>query len=152
MATPTPSSDRSAQVLKLMKEGDDAFNAQDFDAMKAAHHPDMIAHVTGNAEPIHGRDAHAEAMAAMFRTFPDVHVHNDPYPVQFADGDWMTVITNVTGTFSGELLLPDGNVIPGTGKPFDLTFSTTARWDGELLVEEWASWDAQVVGQQIGLG
>ncbi|MGH3472818.1 MAG: hypothetical protein ACRDPG_12355 [Nocardioidaceae bacterium] len=63
----------------------------------------------------------------------------------------MTVITNVTGTFSGELILPDGNAIPGTGKSFDLTFSTTARWEGEVLVEEWASWDAQVMAQQIGL-
>lgn len=49
------------------------------------------------------------------------------------------------------MVLPDGNVIPGTGKPFDLTFSTTARRQGELLVEEWASWDAQVMAQQIGL-
>jgi hypothetical protein len=45
----------------------------------------------------------------------------------------MTVVTKATGTFSGEMALPDGTVIPGTGKSFDLTFSTTARWEGDQL-------------------
>ncbi len=150
-ASPTQSSDRAAHVLSLMKKGDDAFNRQDIAAMNAAHHPDMIAHVTGNEKPINGRDAHAAAMAGMFRAFPDVHIHNDPYPVQFGDGDWMTVVTRATGTFSGEMVLPDGKVIPGTGKSFDLTFSTTARWEGELLVEEWVFWDSALMNQQLGI-
>jgi len=38
-----------------MKKGDDAFNARDFAGMKAAHHPDMIAHITGNAQPVYGQ-------------------------------------------------------------------------------------------------
>ncbi len=59
-----------------MKMGDDAFNRQDIAAMNATHHPDMIAQVTGNEKPIYGRDAHAAAMAGMFRAFPDVHIHN----------------------------------------------------------------------------
>lgn len=148
---PTSHSARVAQVLLLMKEGDDAFNRRDFAAMNAAHHPDVIAHVTGYDQPIVGRAAHAVAMEGMFRAFPDVHVHNDPYPIQFGEGDWMTVVTRVSGTFSGEMVLPDGTVIPGTGKPFDLTFSTTARWEGELLAEEWVFWDGQLMARQIGL-
>jgi len=90
-------------------------------------------------------------MQGMFRAFPDVHVHNDPYPVQFGSGDWMTVVTRVTGTFSGELVLADGATIPGTGKSFDLTFSTTARWDGDQLAEEWVLWDSAAMAEQIGL-
>jgi SnoaL-like polyketide cyclase len=50
--------------------------------MDAVHHPDMIACVTGNAEPLYGRAAHAAAMEQFFRIFPDVHVANDPYPIQ----------------------------------------------------------------------
>jgi len=144
-------SDRAAHVLSLMKQGDDAFNRQALDAMNAAHHPDMIAHVTGSDTPIHGRDAHAEAMQGMFRAFPDIHVDNDPYPIRFSDGDWMTVITRATGTFTGELALPDGTSIPGTGKAFDLNFATTAKWEGELLVEEYVFWDSALMAQQIGL-
>jgi hypothetical protein len=49
----------------------------------------MIAHIPGNAEPIYGRAAHAAAMEQFFRIFPDVHVYNDPYPIQFGSGDWI---------------------------------------------------------------
>ena len=38
--------------------------------------------------------------------------YSDPYPIQFGTGDWITVVTNATGTFTGEMTLPDGTVIP----------------------------------------
>jgi ketosteroid isomerase-like protein len=151
MATTTNNLNRTTQLLALMKEGDDAFNNRDFAAMNAVHHPDMVAHVAGSAEPIQGRTAHAAAMADMFRIFPDVHVSNDPYPIQFGSGDWITVITRVTGTFSGDMILPGGNKIAATGKGFDLDFATTAKWDGDLLVEEFVFWDSALQAQQIGL-
>jgi len=72
-----------------MKKGDEAFNRHDIAAMNAAHHPDMIAHVTGSDKPTYGRAALAAALEGMFRAFPDIHVYNDPYPIQFGDGDWM---------------------------------------------------------------
>jgi flagellin len=58
---------------------------------------------------------------------------------------------SATGTFTGEMALPDGTVIPGTGKSFALTFSTTARWDGDQLVDEYVFWDSALMAQQIGL-
>ena len=151
MDTTTPNTSRTAHLLALMKKGDDAFNAHDFVAMDAVHHPDMIAHTTGNAEPIYGRAAHAATMGQMFRIFPDVHVYNDPYPIQFGSGDWITVITRVTGTFTGEMILPDGNVIAPTGKAFDVEFVQTVKWDGDLLIEIAAFWNAAQQAQQIGL-
>jgi len=151
MATKTDTTDRVAHILALMKHGDDAFNRRDRAAMDAAHHPEMVAHITGSPDPIHGREAHAAAMDAMFRAFPDVHVDNDPYPLQFGQGDWMTVVTKATGTFTGEMPRRDGTVIPGTGKSFALNFSTTARWEGDQLVEEYVFWDSALMAQQIGL-
>jgi hypothetical protein len=47
--------------------------------------------------------------------------------------------------------LPDGKVIAPTGKAFDLEFATTAQWDGDLLIEEFALWDAARQAQQIGI-
>jgi hypothetical protein len=134
-----------------MKKGDDAFNSRDFAAMDAVHHPDMIAHVTGNAEPLYGRAAHAAAMEQFFGMFPDVHVDNDPYPIQFGSGDWITVITHVKGTFTGKMILPDGNVIPPTGRTFDVEFAQTSKWDGDQLIEISAFWDSALQAQQIGL-
>ena len=143
---------RTKHLLALMKKGDDAFNARDFAAVDAVHHPEMIAHITGNAQPIYGRVAHAAAMQQMLRIFPDVHVHNDPYPIQFGTGDWITVVSRVTGTFTGEMVLPNGKVIAPTGKAFDVELGQTTKWDGDLLVEISAFWDAALQARQIGLG
>ena len=151
MLAATTDTDRTSRLLALMRQGDDAFNNRDVTAMKAVHHPDMVAHVTGSPEPLHGEPAHAAAMTEMFRIFPDVHVVNDPYPVQFGSGDWITVVTRATGTFSGEMQLPDGSVIPPTGRSFDLDFATTARWEGDRLIEEYVLWDSALQAQQLGL-
>ena len=147
----TQNNSRTAQLLALMKKGDDAFNSRDLAGMKDVHHSDMVAHVTGNAEPIKGEPAHAALMKQMFSIFPDVHVNNDPYPVQFGSGDWITVVCRATGTFTGQMTMPDGKVIPPTGKAFDLDFATTARWEGDVLIEEYVFWDSAMQAQQIGL-
>ena len=151
MTTTSDSTDRTMHLLALMKQGDDAFNARDIEAMNAVHHPNMVAHVTGNAQPLYGRAAHAAAMTQFFRIFPDVHVENDPYPTQFGSGDWITVITRVTGTFTGEMSLPDGTVIAPTGKAFDAEFVQTVKWDGDQVTEIAAFWDAALQARQIGL-
>jgi len=62
----------------------------------------------------------------------------------------MAMVCRITGTFSGELVLPDGKKIAGTGKSFDLDFSRAAKWKGEQLVEEYVSWDSALMAQQIG--
>jgi hypothetical protein len=151
MATTIQNISRTTHLLALMKKGDDAFNARDFAAVDAVHHPDMIAFITGNAQPIYGRVAHAAAMQQMVRIFPDVHVHSDPYPIQFGTGDWITVVTRVTGTFTGDMVLPNRKVIPPTGKAFDVEFGQTTKWDGDLLVEISAFWDSAMQSRQIGL-
>ncbi len=151
MALTTQPTERTAHLLALMRRGDDAFNARDFAAMDAVHHPEMIAHITGNPEPLYGRAAHTAAMEQFFAMFPDVHVDNDPYPVQFGSGEWITVVTRTTGTFTGEMVLPNGQVIAPTGKPFDVEFGQTSKWDGDQLVEISAFWDSARQARQIGL-
>ena len=80
-----------------------------------------------------------------------MHVYSDPYPIQFGTGDWITVVTNATGTFTGEMTLPDGTVIPPTGKAFDVEFGQTTKWEGDQLIVISAFYDAAVQRQQIGL-
>jgi hypothetical protein len=148
MATTTDQ--RTAHLLELMTKGDDLFNARDWQALDAVHQPDMIAHVTGSAEPIYGREAHGAAMQQLVGMFPDIRVHT-PYPIQFGSGDWITVVTNVTGTFTGEMVLPDGTVIAPTGKAFDVEFGQTSKWDGDQLIVISAFWDAAIQAQQLGI-
>ena len=142
---------RTAHLLTLMKKGDDAFNARDFAAVDTVHHPDMVAYIPGLAEPVYGREAHAAAMQQMLRIFPDMHVHSAPYPTQFGSGDWITVVTNATGTYTAEMTLPDGTVIPPTGKGFDVEFGQTTKWEGDQLIVISAFLDAALQRQQIGL-
>ena len=146
--TTTPS--RTERLLALMTKGDDLFNARDWEALEAVHHPDMVAHVTGSADPIYGRDAHGAAMQALVGMFPDIRVHT-PYPIQFGSGDWITVVTNVTGTFTGGMTLPDGNVIAPNGKAFDVEFAQTSKWQGDELIIISAFWDAALQAKQLGL-
>jgi SnoaL-like polyketide cyclase len=150
MATTTNTTTRTAHLVDLMTKGDDGFNARDWEAVDAVHHPDMVAHITGLAEPIYGSEAHSAAMQQFLRSFPDMHV-NTPYPIQSGEGDWITVVTNVTGTFTGEMVLPDGKVIAPTGKAFDLEFAQTTKWDGDRLIIIAAFWDASLQAKQLGL-
>src|SRR3979411_791198 len=125
MASTTDTDSRTTRLLALMKKGDDAFNDRDFATVDQVPPRDMIAYITGLAEPVYGKQAHAAAMQQMLCIFPDMHVYSDPYPVQFGSGDWINVVTNATGTFTGEMALPDGTVIPPTGKAFDVEFGQT---------------------------
>src|SRR6202035_4330263 len=100
MTTTTPNASRTEHLLALMKKGDDAFNSRDVAGMNKTHHPDIIAHVMGISKPIKGRKTHAAIIQQMISTFPDIRVHNDPYPTQFGSGDWITVITRATRTFT----------------------------------------------------
>ena len=142
---------RTAHLLELMKRGDDAFNARDFDGMDAVHSPDMIAHVQGNPKPLYGREAHKQAMTQFFTVFPDVHVQNNPYPLQFGGGDWITVVSRVTGTFTGQMALADGTAVRPTGKSFDVEFVQTVKFQDDLLVEIAAFWDSALQARQLGL-
>ena len=150
MTATTDTTSRTAHLLELMTSGDEAFNARDFAAVDAVHHPDMIAFITGLAVPVYGSEAHAAAMHQFLRSFPDMHV-NTPYPIQFGSGDWISVVTRATGTFTGEMTLPDGTVIPPTGKAFDVEFGQTSKWDGDRLIWISAFWDSALQAKQLGL-
>ena len=150
MPTTTDGTRRTAHLLELMTNGDDLFNARDWQALDEVHHPDMIAHIPGSAEPIYGREAHGAAMQQLVRMFPDIRVHT-PYPIQFGDGDWITVVTNATGTFTEEMTLPGGRVIPPSGNAFDIEFAQTSKWDGDQLTVISAFWDTALQAKQLGL-
>ena len=141
---------RTEHLLACMTNGDNMFNARDFAGLDEVHHPDMIAYIPGFAQPIYGREAHSKAMKDLVESFPDIRVHT-PYPIQFGAGDWITVVTNATGTFTGELALPDGTVVPPTGKSFDLEFGQTSKWQGDQLIVISTFWDSGLQARQLGM-
>lgn len=59
--------------------------------------------------------------------------------------------TRAAGTFTGEMVLPNGKVIAPTGRAVDMEFGQTTKWDGERLIVISAFWDAALQAKQIGL-
>jgi len=150
MPAASQTTSRTERLLALMAKGDDLFNTRDWEKLDDVHRPNMIAHIPGSAEPIYGREAHGAAMQQLVRIFPDIRVHT-PYPIQFGDADWITVVTNASGTFTEAMTLPDGTVIPPTGKAFDLEFAQTSKWEGDQLIVISAFWDTALQAKQLGL-
>jgi hypothetical protein len=48
------------------------------------------------------------------------------------------------------LEMPDGTVIQPTGKPFDILYSTAARWRDDKIIEEYLFYDNGTFLKQIG--
>ena len=113
--------------MELMQTLDDAWNAQDWDTFDKRHKPDVIVRWPAQP-PTHGRHDHRAEGVQMFKTFPDNRVHNRPYRVFFASGDWTCSIARFTGTMKGPMMGPDGKEIPPTLKSFEVDFCTVARW------------------------
>jgi ketosteroid isomerase-like protein len=142
--------DQVAHNLQLMKEADDAFNARDYAGfLDRLHRPDVEVYETDLPAPTHTLAEHRVAVEAIVRAFPDIQVHNDPYQVQFGQDDWTLAHGRLTGTFTGELNAPDGTPVPPTGKPFDVLFTTIARWQDGQIAEERVLWDQADFNRQI---
>ena len=137
--------------MELMQTLDDAWNAQDWDTFDKRHRTNVVVRWPGQP-PTNGIHDHRLEGIQMFKTFPDNRVHNRPYKVFFASGEWTCSIARFTGTMTGPMTGPDGKEIPPTGKSFEVDFCTVARWDenGQIM-EENLFYDLVGLMMQIGL-
>jgi predicted ester cyclase len=136
--------------LKLMKTLDDSWNSQDWPTFKKRHAEGCIVYWP-NQPPTLGVAAHEQEAIAMFQTFPDNRVANNPYKVMFAQGDWTCTIAEFTGTMKGPMKGADGKVLPPTNKSFKVDFCTVAHWIDSKIVEENLFYDAVGLMKQIGV-
>ena len=76
-----------AHNLRLMKRADDGYNERDWDVfLYQLHNPDVVVHYIG-APTTRGQAPHLTDMEMWIKAFPDIRVHNNPYDVQFGQGD-----------------------------------------------------------------
>jgi predicted ester cyclase len=137
--------------LERMYALDEAWNAQDWESFDAYHDQDVVVYWPGREHtPTLGLTDHRAESERFCVAFPDNQVKH-PYDLLFGDGDVTGFVTQMTGTFTGRLELPDGTVIEPTGKSFDLSFSTLARWRDGKIVEEYLKYDNAAFLQQVGL-
>ncbi len=143
--------DQVAYNLRLMKRADDGFNIRDWpDFLDTLHAPEVFVHQIGSPET-RGHEPHKADMAMWIGGFPDMRVHNDPYDVQFGQGQWTVALGKLSGTFTQPLTLPDGTVVEPTGKAFTTFFTTIARWENDQLEDEYVLFDPQdIMAQTMG--
>jgi predicted ester cyclase len=139
---------KEEQNFKLFQSADDAYNAHDLETFAKRHKPNVLVRIPG-AET-HGIDPHLDLFKGFIRAFPDGHMHNRPYRVSFASGDWVCTIARFTGTMTGPMTGPDGKEIPPTGKSFDVEACTVARWEDGQIVEENVFYDQATRMKQRG--
>ena len=102
-----------------------------------------------NTPTLGGPDHRAES-ERFCAAFPDNKVKH-PYDILFGDGEYTAFVTTFTGTFTGPLELPDGNIVEPTRKSFEVVFATIARWWDGKIIEEYLKYDNALFTQQVGL-
>ena len=138
--------------LRLMKRADDGYNERDWPLfLYQLHREDVEVHQIG-APVTHGHAPHLKDMEMWAGGFPDMKVHNNPYDIQFGQGEWTVAIGKLSGTFTAPLTLPDGTVVQPTGKAFLTFFTTIARWQDDRMVNEYVLFDPQDIMAQTGVG
>ena len=139
----------TARLLRLMKEADDGFNARNYDFFLGQRHSEDVKVLQFGVGQMGPRAAHRGEIDKLIATFPDMRVHNDPYDVQFGQGQWTVAMGKLSGTFTQPMRMPDGTTVQPTGKRFETFFTTVAKWNGDTITEEFVMFDVNDINRQI---
>ncbi|MEW6043764.1 MAG: ester cyclase [Thermoproteota archaeon] len=126
----------------------EAFSKQDWELFNEIHAPDVLV-VWPDGRRTVGIEQHDADIQAMFVYAPDTRVTS--HPIGFGSGQWTAATGVIEGTFTQPMPLPDGGVIPPTGKSFKVTVATIARWEDGRIAEEHLFWDNAEIAKQMGL-
>ena len=126
-----------------------AFNNRDLERIAEIHMPDVkVINRDGQVTEPYDPD-HKDELLFIFETFPDFKINE--HPIGFGQGNWTAGLSISTGTFLNPMKLPDGAVIEPTGKSFEISIVTLAKWQDGRIVEEYLMWDNEDWMRQIGV-
>lgn len=136
-ATPLSTGNNSSPQAnkEAMKQVDAAINEGDLSAatLKLAPHAQIYGLTDAPLDP----QGYIKWVTDFKTAFPDFMIDNQPYRQIVSQGDWTATAANITGTHSGNLVMPpylSEKPISATGKSFELIHYTIARWqDGEIV-------------------
>jgi predicted ester cyclase len=80
--------------------------------------------------------------------FPDLHFE---IPHKVAQGDYVVFNWVGSGTHTGPLRTPTGDIIPPTGRKAVVPGSITYQFRGNKVARSWAHWDMVTMLAQLGL-
>ena len=127
----------------------DIYNSGDSAGLGVFYADDVVVEDPLSPQPLRGRETVLATAAAFRGAFPDMVWDLTRDPV--ASGDAIAWEVRATGTMTGSMPGPDGD-IPPTGKPFevDMAIFWTLGPDN-LITEERAYFDATGMMTQLGL-
>jgi hypothetical protein len=125
-----------------------AFENRDMERIKQIH-ADNVKVYNPDGTITQPMGPHAEELQFLFDTF-DMHVKE--HIVGFGFGEWTAGISISEGKWVKPLTLPDGTVLPPSGKKVRIKIATIARWENGRIAEEYLFWDNADWNRQIGLG
>ena len=147
-----PAGARTAEQEANLATFDDldfnVYSGQKWHEFPRSHADDIVVHYPDGGTTT-GLPEHLEMLKPQFDFAPDTAIKD--HPIKLADGDYTAVQGFMEGTFSAPMTLPNGDVIPPTGKSFRLGMLTVGRWENGVMAEEWLYWDNQAFMKQIGL-
>ena len=135
-----------AERIDIAKQGIEAFNNADWDAVKELFTANPTYNELGTGRSLTGADAIVEAQQGWKTAFPDVigTVTN-----AFASGDQVSLEISWDGTHTGPLETPDGT-IPASGNELTTPASMTVVFDGDKIAEQRHYFDMLSLLSQIG--
>lgn len=150
---PPPPQKQAAAVEKNLKVFDtldfDVFSNQKWDRLAESHAKDIVV-TWPDGHETHGLDRHIEDLKALFVWLPDLKITE--HPIRFGSGEWTSVTSYMTGTFSRPMPIGEGKTLPPTGKTVHIGMATIGHWKGGTMDHEWLFWDNQEFSKQLGLG
>lgn len=139
----------TAKHLKTFDELDlVAFNNRDMKRIKEIHADDVKVYNPDGTVTKGMTPHHADELQFLFDTFSFVVTD---HIVGFGYGEWTAGISISEGKWVKPLTLPDGTVLPPTGKKVRIKIATIARWKDGRIAEEYLFWDNADWNRQIGL-
>jgi steroid delta-isomerase-like uncharacterized protein len=137
-----------ADLKKLAEKVQEAVDKKDMAALAQLYAEDAKLIMSGEAEPIEGREAIERTEAAIFRAMPDFRAKFTPIVIS---GDYIVFEVVSQGTFTGPLASPEGD-IPPTGKSvlYKVAFIAKVNADG-LIEEDRTYYDTAEFMRQLGL-
>jgi steroid delta-isomerase-like uncharacterized protein len=124
----------------------DAFNAHDEEAIRASYADDATSTAPGGVS-LEGADAITGYAMTWLSAFPDarITVHQE-----VAGDDWVAQMFTFSGTHTGTLAGPDGD-IPATGESLSGRGASLTRFRDGKIVEDHLYFDQVDVMTQLGL-
>jgi predicted ester cyclase len=134
----------TANFVRYIEEGWNRGNVDVLDEVLTADH---VRHDSGFSDDIVGIEANAQLITGFRTALPDLHLDVEDMT---ADGDEIWAYMFLSGTHTGELVLPDGASIAPTGAAVSIRMMVISRFVDGKIAELRAEYDGVGWLQQMG--